>query len=254
MTTLNLTRTDILTIIDRVDEARKINNDFDIDLIINSLKVCNDERMDFISVWNPEKKSEEKVEERKEEKIQVIDNKETAKQAKLAAKEEEKKKKLAEKEAAKQAKLAAKEEEKKKKLAEKEAAKQAKLASKEEEKKKKLAEKEQAKQAKLAAKKPVKDTSENDNKGKRGRPKKEHHIIASGDYVESIEAQQVDLIEKLNNGTDDSNEEDIQATLFEFDGTIYYKSDDHVLYDKDTQDEVGVWDPIENEVIINKKE
>ena len=232
MTTLNLTRTDILTIIDRVDEARKINNDFDIDLIINSLKVCNDERMDFISVWNPEKKSEEKVEERKEEKIQVIDNKETAKQAKLAAKEEEKKKKLAEKEAAKQAKLAAKEEEKKKKLAEKE----------------------QAKQAKLAAKKPVKDTSENDNKGKRGRPKKEHHIIASGDYVESIEAQQVDLIEKLNNGTDDSNEEDIQATLFEFDGTIYYKSDDHVLYDKDTQDEVGVWDPIENEVIINKKE
>ena len=232
MTTLNLTRTDILTIIDRVDEARKINNDFDIDLIINSLKVCNDERMDFISVWNPEKKSEEKVEERKEEEIQVIDNKETAKQAKLAAKEEEKKKKLAEKEAAKQAKL----------------------ASKEEEKKKKLAEKEQAKQAKLAAKKPVKDTSENDNKGKRGRPKKEHHIIASGDYVESIEAQQVDLIEKLNNGTDDSNEEDIQATLFEFDGTIYYKSEDHVLYDKDTQDEVGVWDPIENEVIINKKE
>ena len=57
MTTLNLNRTDILTIIDRVDEARKINNDFDIDLIINSMKLCNEERMDFVSVWNPEKES-----------------------------------------------------------------------------------------------------------------------------------------------------------------------------------------------------
>ena len=115
-----------------------------------------------------------------------------------------------------------------------------------------MAEKEAAKQAKIAEKKAEKkNKKENkDDNIKRGRPKKEHVVVASGDYTESVKAQQVDLIEQLKSEPD--NEEEIQATLFEFDGTIYYKSDDHVLYDKENHDEVGVWDPVENEIIFKK--
>jgi len=242
------TRDDILNIINLVDESRKINNNFNIDDIINSLN--KDEKREDTDIT---------IENEKTNKKTKNTTKEEDKQMKLAAKEEAKKIKLAEKEEAKKAKLAEKEEAKKAKLAEKEEAKKAKLAEKEEAKKAKLAEKEEAKKAKLAEKEAMKKSDKGTAKksekpaGKRGRPKKEHVVVASGDYVESVEAQQVDLVEKLDNKENiEDDEEEIQATLFEFDGVVYYKSNDHVLYDKDSQDEIGFWDPVENEIKLNK--
>jgi len=249
MTTLTFNRADILNIINRVDESRKINNTFNIDDIINSLN--KDEKREDTDIT---------IENEKTNKKTTNNTKEEDKQMKLAAKEEAKKAKLAEKEEAKKAKLAEKEEAKKAKLAEKEEAKKAKLAEREEAKKAKLAEKEEAKKAKLAekeaSKKSDKGTAKKSEKlvGKRGRPKKEHVVVASGDYVESVAAQQIDLVEQLDKDSksDDGDEEEIQATLFEFNGVVYYKSNDHVLYDKDSQDEVGFWDPVENEIKLNK--
>ena len=161
---------------------------------------------------------------------------------KLQAKEVEKQAKIQAKEAEKQAKIQAKEVEKKAK----EADKLAKIQAKEADKLAKI----QAKEAdKLAKKQPT---------GKRGRPKNDNSVVASGDYIESVQAQSVDLISNLANdikltGTDDEPTENVQVRLFEYDGTMYYKSDDHVLYDYANQDEFGMWDPIENEIVVNKK-
>ena len=52
---------------------------------------------------------------------------------------------------------------------------------------------------------------------------------------------------------DDEPTENVQVRLFEYDGVMYYKSDDHVLYDYTNQDEFGMWDPIDNEIVMNKK-
>jgi hypothetical protein len=279
MTTLTFNRADILNIINRVDESRKINNTYNIDDIINSLtqeeqREDTDINMDKKETKKDEIKNNDTTIEKNEIKNNdtiiekneiknndtIIEKNETKKMTKLAEKEEVKKAKLAEKEEVKKAKLAEKEESKKAKLAEKEEAKKAKLAEKEEAKKAKLAEKEETKKAKLAekeaSKKSDKGTAKKSEKlaGKRGRPKKEHVVVASGDYVESVAAQQIDLVEQLDKDSksDDGDEEEIQATLFEFNGVVYYKSNDHVLYDKDSQDEVGFWDPVENEIKLNK--
>ena len=128
-----------------------------------------------------------------------------------------------------------------------------------------MAAKEAEKQAKLDKKKEKNDSKP---KSKRGRPKKDNIVVASGDYIENVEAQSVDLIENLaqnvqsesNNSSlavndstanDDSDKfEDVQVHLFEYNGVMYYKSDDHVLYHHESQEELGNWDPIENEIVL----
>ena len=148
-------------------------------------------------------------------------------------------------------------------------AKEAEKQAKEQAKADKLAAKEAEKQSKLDAKEAKKKEKEDAKpKGKRGRPKKDNVVVASGDYIENIEAQSVDLIEQLaqdvssqpapkassdvtnTTSNDEDKFEDVQVHLFEFDGVMYYKSDDHVLYHHETQEEIGNWDPIENEIIM----
>ena len=144
-------------------------------------------------------------------------------------------------------------------------AKEADKKAKEQAKADKLAAKEAEKQAKLDKKKEKNDSKP---KSKRGRPKKDNIVVASGDYIENVEAQSVDLIENLaqnvqsesNNSSlavndstanDDSDKfEDVQVHLFEYNGVMYYKSDDHVLYHHESQEELGNWDPIENEIVL----
>jgi hypothetical protein len=138
------------------------------------------------------------------------------------------------------------------------AAKEAEKQAKEQAKADKLAAKEAEKQAKVDKKKEKNDSKP---KSKRGRPKKDNIVVASGDYIENVEAQSVDLIENLaqnvqsesNDSTanDDSDKfEDVQVHLFEYNGVMYYKSDDHVLYHHESQEELGNWDPIENEIVL----
>ena len=151
------------------------------------------------------------------------------------------------------------------------AAKEQAKVDKEQAKVDKLAAKEQSKADKLAAKAVVKKANDDTKpKVKRGRPKKDNVVVASGDYIENVAAQSIDLIENLaqeafpqsapivsscdvNNSVShdgSSKFEDVQVHLFEFDGVMYYKSDDHVLYHHDTQEELGNWDPIENDVVL----
>ena len=212
------------------------------------------------------------------EKKAKIQAKEAEKQAKLQAKEAEKLVKDAEKQAKiqsqnvdlitndikptdneseKQTKIQAKEAEKQAKIQAKEAEKQAKIQAKEAEKQAKIQAKEAEKQAKIQAKEAEKLSKKKTNV-RRGRPKNDNSVIATGDYIESVQAQNVDLISNLANGinttdVDDEPTENVQVRLFEYDGVMYYKSDDHVLYNYTNQDEIGMWDPIDNEIVVNKK-
>ena len=197
--------------------------------------------------------------------------KDAEKQAKIQAKEAEKLEKIQaqnvdlitndikptdtnqSKEAEKQSKIQAKEAEKQAKIQAKEAEKQAKIQAKEAEKQTKI----QAKEAEKLAKE-VEKLAKKQTNGKRGRPKKDNSVVATGDYIESVQAQNVDLISNLANDInttdmDDEPTENVQVRLFEYDGVMYYKSDDHVLYDYTNQDEFGMWDPIDNEIVMNKK-
>ena len=171
--------------------------------------------------------------------------------------ESEKQTKIQAKEAEKQAKIQAKEAEKQAKIQAKEAEKQAKIQAKEAEKQVKIQAKEAEKQAKIQAKEAEKLSKKKTNV-RRGRPKNDNSVIATGDYIESVQAQNVDLISNLANGinttdVDDEPTENVQVRLFEYDGVMYYKSDDHVLYNYTNQDEIGMWDPIDNEIVVNKK-
>ena len=260
---MSFTTIDIQRFVSNAIEKASIDNKmeikFDLDLFMKNINNVQDERRDdvvevvvkkddVVEVVVKDNVSEDKKKLTKEERLANKEAKEAAKKAKEAekqAKEQAKSDKLAAKEAEKQAKSD--------KLAAKEAEKQAKEQAKTD----KLAAKEQSK----ADKKKEKEDSK--PKAKRGRPKKDNIVVASGDYIENVEAQSVDLIENLaqnvesesNNSSlsvNDDNEklEDVQVHLFEYNGVMYYKSDDHVLYHHESQAELGNWDPIENEIVL----
>ena len=273
---------DINILIEKLMSAKNADNNVRVDTDILPIHDDSSEPMD-VKEDKPEPVDETtNVLDDKQVKLQA---KEAEKQAKIQAKEAEKLVKDAEKqakiqakEAEKQAKLQAKEAEKLVKDAEKQAKiqsqnvdlitndikptdneseKQTKIQAKEAEKQAKIQAKEAEKQAKIQAKEAEKLSKKKTNV-KRGRPKNDNSVIATGDYIESVQAQNVDLISNLANGinttdVDDEPTENVQVRLFEYDGVMYYKSDDHVLYNYTNQDEIGMWDPIDNEIVVNKK-
>ena len=240
---MSFTTIDIQRFVGNAIEKASIDNKmeikFDLDLFMKNINnnVQQDERRDDVVevVVKKDEVKEEKKKLTKDERLAIKEAKEADKKAKEQAKAD----KLAAKEAEKQAKEQAKAD----KLAAKEAEKQAKLDKK-------------------------KEKNDSKPKSKRGRPKKDNIVVASGDYIENVEAQSVDLIENLaqnvqsesNNSSlavndstanDDSDKfEDVQVHLFEYNGVMYYKSDDHVLYHHESQEELGNWDPIENEIVL----
>ena len=228
---MSFTTIDIQRFVSNAIEKASIDNKmeikFDLDLFMKNINNVQDERRDDVV----------EVVVKKDDVVEVVVKDNVSEDKKKLTKEE----RLANKEAKEAAKKA------------KEAEKQAKEQAKSD----KLAAKEQSK----ADKKKEKEDSK--PKAKRGRPKKDNIVVASGDYIENVEAQSVDLIENLaqnvesesNNSSlavNDDNEklEDVQVHLFEYNGVMYYKSDDHVLYHHESQEELGNWDPIENEIVL----
>ena len=254
---MSFTEIDIQRFVGNAIKKASIDNKmeikFDIDNFMKSVNI-NDERCDDVKEKVVVKEEIERINAQQEKKKKLTKEE---RQANKAAKEAVKKAKEDAK-AAKEAEKQAKEQTKADKLAAKEAEKQAKEQAKAD----KLAAKEQSKAAKKASK----------EKGKRGRPKKDNLVQATGDYIENVEAQNVDLVQQLaesatsqpeitslnvtDNTSNDDNEkfEDVQVHLFEFAGVMYYKSDDHQLYHHDTQDEIGSWDPVLNVIVYKEEE
>ena len=253
---MSFTEIDIQRFVGNAIKKASIDNKmeikFDIDNFMKSVNI-NDERCDDVKEKVVVKEEIERINAQQEKKKLTKEERQANKDAKEAVKKAKEQAKAA-KEAEKQAKEQAK--------ADKLAAKEAEKQTKEQAKADKLAAKEQSKAAKKASK----------EKGKRGRPKKDNLVQATGDYIENVEAQNVDLVQQLaesatsqpeitslnvtDNTSNDDNEkfEDVQVHLFEFAGVMYYKSDDHQLYHHDTQDEIGSWDPVLNVIVYKEEE
>ena len=79
-------------------------------------------------------------------------------------------------------------------------------------------------------------------KKKRGRPKKEKTVIESsiGDEV---------LKNLVSSATEEEvDEEGTLVEKFEFEGKTYLKDSENMVYDMESQDEIGIYDPNENKI------
>jgi flagellar biosynthesis GTPase FlhF len=171
----------------------------------------------------------------KAEKAAAKEAEKAEKVEKAAAKEAEKAEKAAAKEAEKAEKAAAKEAEKAEKAAEKEAQKCAQKAEKESAKSAQKAEKE----AQKAEKKAAKEAEKGDKKSRRKKTDKKVEVSSTEDLFDALlnESNSAELEEE-----EEEEEVETKVTIVELDGVTYWKSEDNVLYNPETQDEMGVWD------------
>ena len=166
-------------------------------------------------------------------KTEVVDKK--------AAKEAEKEAKKLAKEAEKLAKKEAKEAEKLAKKQAKEAEKLAKKQAKEAEKLAKEAEKEAKKLAKKAAKKAEKEAKEAEK------------AKVTKDAVADLQQQMEDLElqeEKVVSSQDEDEDEDgeVEVVKFDHEGKEYLKDCENIVYDMETQDEIGTWNETDKKI------
>ena len=166
-------------------------------------------------------------------KTEVVDKK--------AAKEAEKAAKKAAKEAEKAAKKAAKEAEKLAKKQAKEAEKAAKKAAKEAEK---LAKK-QAKEAEKAAKKAAKKPKKAAKKPKKEKPTKDA-VAELQKQLEDLELQEEKVVSSQDEDEDEDDE--VEVVKFEHEGKEYLKDCENIVYDMETQDEIGTWDETDKKI------
>jgi hypothetical protein len=182
-------------------------------------------------------KEAKKQAEKEAKKQAELAEKEAKKQAELAEKEAEK----AEKEAKKQAELAEKEAEK----AEKEAKKQAELAEKEAEK----AEKEAKKQAELAEREAKKQAEKAEKEAKKQEKEAKKQEKEAKKSKKEEKPKKAEVVEEEEPESDEETEETEETVKkFEFNGKKYLKSESNILYDAETQDAIGKWDPEKKEI------
>lgn len=97
----------------------------------------------------------------------------------------------------------------------------------------------------------------------RGRPKKEKKTVTedSSDILKNLiaEEKKVDKVKdnkemevKADSDEDESdNEEGLAVTEFTYKGIKYLKAGDNTLYDVETHEEIGMWDPDRNKIIMD---
>ena len=106
--------------------------------------------------------------------------------------------------------------------------------------------------------------SSEQEKRPRGRPKKEKKTVTedSSDILKNLITE--DLPESNSNKVeeeeetkveeeeepDDSDEEELAVTEFTHKGKKYLKAGDNTLYDVNTHEEIGMWDPEKNKIIL----
>jgi len=201
-------------------------------------------------------KAKKEAEKEAEKEAKRLAEKEAKKEAeKDTEKDAEKAKKEAEK-AEKEAKKEAERLEKAKKEAEKEAKKEAEKAEKAEKEAKRLAEKEAKRLAEIAkketekAEKEAKRLAEKETKGK--GCKKTNKSVSKQETPEvSVVKQETpevsvvkqDTSSKVSEEKQDEPPTKVSVGRIQISGKAYLKSNDNILYDPDTKEEIGIWDP-----------
>ena len=189
-----------------------------------------------------------KLQEESEGTVSDSDQDETPKKVKKNDPEKkEADKKEAKKEADKKEKEAKKEADKKEKEAKKEADKKEKEAKKEADKKESKKKAEQPlEEGELSVEETKKKADKKDTKkGKMpGEKEKEKALQEATQIAESVakkKAEQV-LEKKLEEGElSEEEEEEVSVTKFTFEGKDYLRDDKNVVYDYNSQEEIGVW-------------
>jgi hypothetical protein len=187
-----------------------------------------------------------------EEKAEKLAAEKAEKAEKLAAEKAAKAEKLAQEKAEKAEKLAAEKAEREAKLAKEKANKEAKaaaLAEEREAKKLALEAEKVAKAAKLAqekADKAAKLAQEKADKAEKLAQEKAAKTKASKNTKKTEEPKKAEVSEEVTE--EETEEEEVKVTKFEFCGKKYLKSSKNVLYDAETQDEIGVWNEAKQEI------
>ena len=189
-----------------------------------------------------------KLQEESEGTVSDSDQDETPKKVKKNDPEKkEADKKEAKKEADKKEKEAKKEADKKEKEAKKEADKKEKEAKKEADKKESKKKAEQPlEEGELSVEETKKKADKKDTKkGKMpGEKEKEKALQEATQIAESVAKKKAEevLEKKLEEGElSEEEEEEVSVTKFTFEGKDYLRDDKNVVYDYNSQDEIGVW-------------
>jgi hypothetical protein len=188
-------------------------------------------------------KESEKEAQKLAKEVEKLAKKEALEAEKLAKKEALEAEKLAKKEALEAEKLAKKEALEAEKLAKKEALEAEKLAKKEAleaEKLEKLKKKEALEAEKLEKLK-KKEALEAEKEAKKA--KKETKKAKKGTKKGNVTPCVSDSEEE-----EEEEQEEVSCKKFEFNGKTYLKTEKNVLYDYETQDEIGVWNEKEQKI------
>jgi hypothetical protein len=183
------------------------------------------------------KKEAEKAEKEAKKEAERVEK--AKKEAEKEAKKEAEKAEKAEKEAKRLAEIAKKETEK----AEKEAKRLAEIAEKEAKRLAEIAEKEakkEAEKAKKEAEKEAKRLAEKETKGK-GCKKTNKQVVKQDTPEVSVVKQ--DTSSKVSEEKQTDPPTKVSVGRIQISGKSYLKSNDNILYDPDTKEEVGIWDP-----------
>ena len=216
-----------------VEEALSSGDDEDEESCVveeNVLEAANAKEVVSLS-QDAEKEAKKQAQEaEKEAKKQALEAEKEAKKQALEADKEAKKQALeAEKQAKKQALEAEKQAKKQAQEAEKEAKKQAQEAEKAEK-----AAKKQALEAEKAAKK---------NKGDKKNAKSEE-VKKASEVVEE-KAKEVKAKEEVKA----EERPKVKVSEFTYNGVVYWKSTDNIMYDPKTKEVAGIWSESENKML-----
>jgi len=155
------------------------------------------------------------------------------------------KKSPAEKAAAEAAKAAAKAEKEAQKAADKAEKEAQKAAEKAEKDAQKAAEKAE-KDAQKAAEKAQKESEALAKKAAKDAAKKPKAKVTK--KTAEVKAPAVEEAELVSEDESDDDEPAVAVSKFEFKGKMYLKSSNGVIYDRDTQDEIGVWNEAKQDI------
>ena len=207
--------------------------------------VSDDENSESLNEADKEAEKLAKEAEKLAKEAEKQAKKEALEAEKLAKKEALEAEKLAKKEALEAEKLAKKEAleaEKLAKEAEKQAKKEAleaeKLAKKEALEAEKLAKKEALEAEKKAKKEPKKEPKKESKKESKKEPKKES----------KKESKKGNVTPCVSDSEEEEEQEEVSCKKFEFNGKTYLKTAKNVLYDFESQDEIGVWNEKEQKI------
>ena len=88
-------------------------------------------------------------------------------------------------------------------------------------------------------------------KKKRGRPRKSKEVVSSNvgeDLIASLMSECVEEVQEVEVDVEVEEEEETSVEKFEYDGKMYLRSGENMLFDIDSHEAVGMWNESDNKI------